>query len=57
MEAIDLRHVIRDVPDTARVMTEEPFGPIAPIVPFKSFDEVVERANSIANKGTPAARS
>ncbi len=28
-------------------MTEEPFGPIAPIVPFKTFDEVVERANSL----------
>lgn len=39
--------VIRDLPDTCRVMTEEPFGPIAPIVPFKSFDEVVERANSL----------
>lgn len=39
--------VIRDVPDSARVMTEEPFGPIAPIVPFRTFDEVVERANSL----------
>ena len=28
-------------------MTEEPFGPMAPIVPFKTFDEVVERANSL----------
>ncbi len=28
-------------------MTEEPFGPVAPIVPFKTFDEVVERANSL----------
>ncbi len=28
-------------------MTEEPFGPIAPIVTFKTFDEVVERANSL----------
>ena len=25
----------------------EPFGPIAPIVTFKTFDEVVERANSL----------
>lgn len=39
--------VITDVPDDAKVMTEEPFGPLAPIVPFKSFDEVVERANSL----------
>jgi succinate-semialdehyde dehydrogenase/glutarate-semialdehyde dehydrogenase len=28
-------------------MTQEPFGPVAPIVPFKTFDEVVERANSL----------
>ncbi|HET7092407.1 MAG TPA: NAD-dependent succinate-semialdehyde dehydrogenase, partial [Thermomicrobiales bacterium] len=39
--------VITDVPDDARVMTVEPFGPVAPIVPFKTFDEVVERANSL----------
>jgi len=39
--------VITDIPDDSKIMTEEPFGPIAPIVPFKSFDEVVERANSL----------
>jgi succinate-semialdehyde dehydrogenase/glutarate-semialdehyde dehydrogenase len=39
--------VITDVPDDSRIMTEEPFGPVAPIVPFKTFDEVVERANSL----------
>ena len=38
--------MVTDVPDDAKVMTEEPFGPIA-IVTFKSFDEVVERANSL----------
>ena len=32
--------VLKDVPDEARIMTEEPFGPVAPITPFKSFDEV-----------------
>ena len=35
------------MPDDSKIMTEEPFGPIAPIVPFKTFDEVVERANSL----------
>jgi succinate-semialdehyde dehydrogenase / glutarate-semialdehyde dehydrogenase len=35
------------VPDDSKIMTEEPFGPVAPIVPFKTFDEVVERANSL----------
>ena len=39
--------VITDIPDDAKIMTEEPFGPIAPIVPFKTFEEVVERANSL----------
>ncbi|HEU5016701.1 MAG TPA: NAD-dependent succinate-semialdehyde dehydrogenase [Pseudolabrys sp.] len=39
--------VVTDVPDDARVMTVEPFGPVAPIVPFKTFDEVVERANAL----------
>lgn len=39
--------VITDVPDDCKVMTQEPFGPIAPIVSFKAFDEVVERANSL----------
>jgi succinate-semialdehyde dehydrogenase/glutarate-semialdehyde dehydrogenase len=39
--------VVTEVPDDSKVMTEEPFGPIAPIVTFKSFDEVVERANSL----------
>ena len=28
-------------------MTQEPFGPIAPVVTFKTFDEVVGRANSL----------
>ncbi|KAA0969364.1 NAD-dependent succinate-semialdehyde dehydrogenase [Aureimonas fodinaquatilis] len=38
--------VLADVPDTARIMSEEPFGPIAPITRFSSYDEVIERANS-----------
>jgi succinate-semialdehyde dehydrogenase/glutarate-semialdehyde dehydrogenase len=39
--------VITDVPDDSKVMTQEPFGPLAPIVTFKTFDEVVARANSL----------
>ncbi len=39
--------VITDIPDDCKIMTQEPFGPVAPIVPFKTFDEVVERANSL----------
>jgi succinate-semialdehyde dehydrogenase / glutarate-semialdehyde dehydrogenase len=39
--------VITEVPDDAKIMTQEPFGPLAPVVTFKSLDEVVERANSL----------
>ncbi len=38
--------VLSDVPDSAKVMIDEPFGPIAPISSFVDFDEVIERANS-----------
>ncbi len=39
--------VLGHVPANARIMSEEPFGPIAPIVPFSSFDEVVAEANRL----------
>jgi succinate-semialdehyde dehydrogenase/glutarate-semialdehyde dehydrogenase len=39
--------VVTDLPDDCRLMTQEPFGPIAPVVAFKTFDEVVARANSL----------
>ena len=39
--------VFRNVPDDARVMNEEPFGPIAPITTFREFDEVMKRANAL----------
>ena len=39
--------VITEVPDDSKVMTQEPFGPLAPVVRFKTLDEVVERANSL----------
>src|SRR5580693_792916 len=39
--------VITDIPDDSKLMTQEPFGPIAPVVTFKSFDEVVARANAL----------
>jgi succinate-semialdehyde dehydrogenase/glutarate-semialdehyde dehydrogenase len=39
--------VIADVPDDALLMTEEPFGPVAPLVRFSDFDEVIARANGL----------
>jgi acyl-CoA reductase-like NAD-dependent aldehyde dehydrogenase len=38
--------VLADVPDEAKTMREETFGPVAPIASFASLDEVVRRANS-----------
>ena len=35
-----------DVPETAALMSEEPFGPLVPISPFSKLDEVVARANA-----------
>jgi succinate-semialdehyde dehydrogenase / glutarate-semialdehyde dehydrogenase len=40
--------VLADVPPAARVLTEEIFGPVAPIVTFRTDDEAIEVAN-----GTP----
>jgi len=39
--------VLTDVPANARILSEEPFGPLAPIVPFSSFDEVIAEANRL----------
>ncbi|SON54357.1 Alpha-ketoglutaric semialdehyde dehydrogenase [Hartmannibacter diazotrophicus] len=39
--------VLKDVPGDARIMSEEPFGPIAPMTPFSGFDDVIERANAL----------
>ncbi|MGR3344763.1 MAG: aldehyde dehydrogenase family protein, partial [Paracoccaceae bacterium] len=38
--------IFADVPDDARIMREEPFGPIAPIATFNDLDDAIERANS-----------
>jgi succinate-semialdehyde dehydrogenase/glutarate-semialdehyde dehydrogenase len=38
--------IIADVPDEARIMSEEPFGPIAPVARFSNFDDAMARANS-----------
>lgn len=39
--------VLTDVPRDARIMNEEPFGPVAPITSFRSYDEVVAEANRL----------
>jgi succinate-semialdehyde dehydrogenase/glutarate-semialdehyde dehydrogenase len=39
--------VLSDVPKDSRIMNEEPFGPVAPITRFESFDEAVHEANRL----------
>ena len=39
--------VLVDVPEDARVLHEEPFGPVAPILRFTDLDEALERANAL----------
>ncbi|WP_425310131.1 NAD-dependent succinate-semialdehyde dehydrogenase [Ammonicoccus fulvus] len=38
--------LLRDVPPDARCMTEEIFGPVAPVTTFETFDEAMELANN-----------
>lgn len=39
--------VLTGINTDMRIMNEEPFGPLAPIMPFSSFDAVVEEANRL----------
>ncbi|MCY1243738.1 Alpha-ketoglutaric semialdehyde dehydrogenase [compost metagenome] len=39
--------VVTDLPDDSRLMTDEPFGPVAPVTRFKDTAEVLRRANSL----------
>jgi succinate-semialdehyde dehydrogenase / glutarate-semialdehyde dehydrogenase len=39
--------VVTELPNDAKAMNEEPFGPLAIINPFKSFDDAVKEANRL----------
>ena len=39
--------VLADVPDDARAMREEPFGPLALVNPVRNLAEAIEKANSL----------
>ncbi|TNF23040.1 MAG: NAD-dependent succinate-semialdehyde dehydrogenase [Rhodobacteraceae bacterium] len=39
--------VLLNVPESARIMQEEPFGPVAVINPVASLDEAIARANAV----------
>ena len=37
--------IFDDVKDDFTIMKQEPFGPLVPMLSFKTFDEIIERAN------------
>ena len=39
--------LLDEVPDSARIMSEEPFGAVAAMQPFRSLDEVAAKANAL----------
>ena len=39
--------VLTDVPPVARIMVEEPFGPVVPITTFRTTEEVLAQANAL----------
>lgn len=39
--------IVDNPPDDARIVVEEPFGPIVPLQKWSSDEEVVERANAL----------
>ncbi len=38
--------IVRDVPDDARIVREEQFGPVLPVLKYDDIDDVVARANA-----------
>src|SRR5262245_41798096 len=37
--------IVRDIPDNARLVREEQFGPVLPVLRYSDMDDVIERAN------------
>jgi acyl-CoA reductase-like NAD-dependent aldehyde dehydrogenase len=38
--------IVRDIPDDARLVREEQFGPVLPVLRYSSIDDAIARANS-----------
>ena len=38
--------IVRDIPDDARLVTEEQFGPIVPVLRYSDIDDAIARANN-----------
>ncbi len=39
--------VVKDIKDGTKVVDEEPFGPVLPIIKYSDIDDVIERANAL----------
>jgi len=37
--------IVRDIPDSARLVREEQFGPVLPVLRYSDIDDVIARAN------------
>jgi acyl-CoA reductase-like NAD-dependent aldehyde dehydrogenase len=37
--------IVRDIPDQSRLVREEQFGPVLPVLKYSSLDDAIERAN------------
>jgi succinate-semialdehyde dehydrogenase/glutarate-semialdehyde dehydrogenase len=40
--------VLKNVPEEAMIMNEEPFGPLAPIAAFSDFEDMIARVNKLS---------
>ena len=45
--AVERGAVLGEVPESARIMNEEPFGPVVPMAGFDTLDEAIARANRL----------
>jgi acyl-CoA reductase-like NAD-dependent aldehyde dehydrogenase len=40
--------IVKDIPENSRLVQEEPFGPILPVVSFSDVEDALERANAVS---------
>lgn len=40
--------IVRDIPETSRLVQEEPFGPILPVIKFSDVEDALARANAVS---------
>ena len=40
--------IVKDIPESSRLVQEEPFGPILPVVSFTDVEDALEKANAVS---------